>query len=187
MQAVVLCERKQSIYISLPLFRVEDGIFSGIYQQAGKDFKLIGSVGEDQHSRFVFREKGLILEQGQIAEHTAVFHMVAVQQRIGVCEVAGISRVQENASGQSEFAVNIPVNVGQVGAALQHGVIDFGVVHHDPGADVGVDGQEFFKGGTAVFFHGRLDFDHIRLDVAGGGIDAAVIPEGIGRVDACHA
>ena len=113
--------------------------------------------------------------------------MVPIQQRVSVGKVPFIPGIQENTSGKGKVAVNIRIDVGQVCGALEHRVVDLGVVHRDPGADVRVDGQQLFKGCPAVLFHSGLDFHHISLHVAGSGVDSAVIPQGIGRVDACHA
>lgn len=150
---------------------------------------MIGPVGQNEHSRTVVCEEPLVLEQVEVAEHTAVRHVMAVQEGVVIAEIGSVSRIEENAAGQREIAVDVGIDVGQVVFALHYGEVDVRVVDSDPCADVLVDGEEFVEGRAFFLFfafrgHGYFGFElyHIRLHVVGGGIDLFVVPEGVDGV-----
>ena len=115
--------------------------------------------------------------------------MVAVEKRVGIGKFPFIPGVQENAARQGKISVDVGIDVSKVGLALEYRVVHFGAVHGDPAADVRVDSEQLRKV-CSLFLLGysdlRFQLDHVRLDVSGGGIDPFVIPQGEGRISACH-
>ena len=145
---------------------------------------MVGAVGQDQRAGGVLVKERLVLVQVEISKHLAVFHVVAVQQRIRIVEAAITIGIQEDAAGQCKVAVDIGVDVAEIVLALHHRVINGGVVQGEPGFHVRVDGQQLLKGGAVLAIGGRLELQQLVLHVIHGGIDLVVIPQRISGVSA---
>ena len=142
---------QKSVRIRLPLLRIENRVLRGRYPQAGKNFKLIGAVRQNQHTRGILVKELLILIQIQIAEHFAVFHVVSIEQGILVVKGIVTAGIQKNASGQGKLPVHVRIDIAEIILSLHNRIIDPGIIQRQPGADIRIDGKQFLKGRPVLF------------------------------------
>lgn len=142
-------------------------------------------AGDHEGSGIVLPEEVQILVQIQIAEHPAVFHVVTMEQGVGVGKVLIAAGVDEDAARQREIAVHIGVDIGEVILALKNGVINLCMIEGKPRLHILIDAQELGKGrafllGVLVDF--GFELDHVVLNVFSGGIDLVIVPQAVARV-----
>ena len=122
--------------------------------------------------------KEIRLRKGShIAEHCAVFHMVAVHKRVGVGQPGGAAAVEKDRAGQRKRPRDIAVDVIHIRGPLHKGVVDIRAVNGQPAADIGVAGLQLGQGGVVRRQHGGLVVQQLRPR-KGPAADGSVLPEG---------
>ena len=113
---------------------------------AGKKGDGYGFARQIEGACLVAVEVALVPELRYIPEHGAALHMVAIQEVEAVGEIPFVLAVQEDGAGEGELALHILVDILHIILPLYHRVVDMGIVHGDPGADIGIEFQQLFKG-----------------------------------------
>ena len=130
------------VALLLSLRGVDDAV-GGVHFYAGKEGDLIGLVvGQVQGTGFVSVEVVLIGKLHDVAKHGAVVHVVTVEQAVAVEKIRLIAAVQKDGAREGKLAEDILVDVLHIVLAPDPRVVNVGVVHRQPGADVRI---QFFQ------------------------------------------
>lgn len=127
-------------------FGVVDRRVVGVPFNERENFKTVVFAAEVQIAVLVGFEHLFFLESFEIAEHHPMVHVVAVDDAVGVREVAGVGAVEERTSRKGKVAFGVGVQVFVVIGALRDRIIDLGAVDLNPADDFRVEFLKGFKG-----------------------------------------
>lgn len=153
----------------------------GVNAHAGKKGDGYGFARQIEGACLVAVEVALLAELRYIPEHGAALHMVAIQEVEAVGEIPFVLAVQEDGAGEGELALHILVDILHIILPLYHRVVDMGIVHGDPGADVGIEFQQLFKGEALRVVRGGLILEKV-TGVEGAFVEHGSVPEGVTAV-----
>ncbi len=85
------------------------------------------------------------LPEVQGGKHRAAGHVMAVENADRIDEAAAVSRILENGAGGVVGTVIAVMEIGVVGLAVHHRVIDHGIRTVDPADHIGIDLPERLK------------------------------------------